>query len=107
MQLVAGGRSLLMHLTVELGGSMSGNEFIGDRVIEVLRNNDFDDFADQIEDAIKNLKSKDANTRKEAVEFILGMCHIRALGDLSVSPLNGNDWYKMLEKLAKFAKSKS
>ncbi|RUO72629.1 hypothetical protein CWI80_08775 [Pseudidiomarina sediminum] len=86
---------------------MGSNEFIGDRVIEVLRNSDFDDFADQIEDAIKNLKSKDINTRMEAVEFILGMCHARALGDLSVPPLNGNDWYKMLEKLAAYAKSKS
>lgn len=86
---------------------MGSNEFIGDRVIEVLRNSDFDDFADQIEDAIKNLKSKDINTRMEAVEFILGMCHVRALGDLSVPPLNGNDWYKMLEKLAAYAKSKS
>lgn len=86
---------------------MSSNEFIGDKVIEALRNNDFDDFADQIENAVKNLKSKDSNTRLEAVEFIWGMCHVRALGDLTVSPLSGNDWYKMLEKLANYAKSKS
>jgi hypothetical protein len=83
------------------------SEFIGDKVVAILRGSGFQDEANELKKLLGFLISKDASERKKAAFQVEGLCQMRAYGDLKIEGINGWAWNSMLQKLRNYATQKS
>ncbi len=83
------------------------NQAIPVQVIQILRQNNFEQWAEKLERLIVQISDASQQVRSNAADEIEGLCHIRSLGDLNIQSMNGWEWNKKLEKLKKYAKKKA
>lgn len=76
------------------------------RVLLVLRENGIEDLADELEGYLLELSSDDDTVRAKASENIVGLSHVRVLGDLWIETISGREWSQLLEKLRRYARRK-
>lgn len=86
---------------------MNNQLAIHDQVKQILHDNNFNQWADKLDQLILQLNSDSEETRIKAAQDIQGLCHIRSLGDLNIQTLSGSEWNKKLEKLKKYARKKA
>ena len=86
---------------------MNNQAAIHNQVTQILRDNQFDQWADNLEHLTEQLSTDPQDIRNKAAQDIEGLCHIRSLGDLNIKTITGWEWNKKLEKLKKYAKKKA
>jgi len=70
------------------------------KVISILRENDFADEADNLEGLLEQLSSTDDSIREKASIEIQGLCQVQSYGNLNIKTMNGWKWNTLLSKVA-------
>jgi hypothetical protein len=83
------------------------SEFIGDRILRLLKENGHTEVAEELSLRLLALKSEIREEREEASARIQGCCQMRVYGDLNIAGVNGWKWNSMLQKLKNYAAKKS
>ena len=94
---------LLMMGYVEL---MKPNSSVLDLVQAYLQNNDLEAEARQLTELFERLTETSEQEREGAYATIVNMCGPRALGDLKLDDIGGNEWNALLERLITKARRK-
>lgn len=71
---------------------------IQDQLIQTLKENNFKQWADQIEALIQLIEQGSNQDKVAAARDIQGLCTMRSLGDLNITTISGWEWNTLLEK---------
>ena len=69
------------------------------RIYQVLDEEEFNKLKEELEQAVKKYNSKDATVRKEGIDEVDGICHIRSFGDVKVNCISMSEWRGLLNQL--------
>jgi len=86
---------------------MNQNTGALEHVLNELRANNYEHLASILASHAIGLQSDDAETKAIAAREIEGLCHVRSLGDLNMVGQDGNEWNRLLGKLARYARKKA
>lgn len=68
-------------------------------IVKLLRDNNFDPQAKQLETLASRLYIADEREKERVGEEIRQMCHPRWLGDVFIHGISHQEWYELLDRL--------
>lgn len=84
---------------------MASSDPIVERVSRILRENQYDEYADDLDRLIHQLASESPEVARNAALEIAGRCHPKAWGDKYIETLEYAEWVNLLSKLAQKMRS--